>query len=72
MTSREIDQLAKPTFRSRYAHTPWNRVNDRWTQSHLLVKRMAGLGWASDYWETVLVVRPPSVEYDILSECFLD
>ena len=27
-----IDQLAKPTFRSRYAHTP-NTVKDRWTQS---------------------------------------
>ena len=31
-----LDQLATPTFRSRYAHTPSrNRVNDGWTQSHL-------------------------------------
>ena len=31
-----LDQLAKPTFRSRYAHSPSrNRVKDRWTQSHL-------------------------------------
>ena len=34
-------RLAKPTFRSRYAHTPFsyrsqNRVKDRWTQSHLM------------------------------------
>ena len=43
MTSREVDQLTKPTFRSRYAHTPWNRGKDRWTQSNLLVKWLAGL-----------------------------
>ena len=31
-----IDQLAKPTFRSRYVHIPFrNRVKDRWTPSHL-------------------------------------
>ena len=34
-----LDQLAKPTFLPRYAHTPfWNRVKDRWTQSHLRVQ----------------------------------
>ena len=36
---RGVDQLAKPTFRSRYAHIPFgwspNRVKERCTQSHL-------------------------------------
>ena len=31
-----VNQLAKPTFRS-HSIRSWNRVKDRWTQSHLCV-----------------------------------
>ena len=40
-----LDQLVKPTFRSRYAHTrSRNRVKDRLTQSHLVAAR-----WVSSH-----------------------